>query len=205
MKQRMLKSLGLAASFLVGGCASSPPSTFYQLTPIVGQQATTADRGDSPLVIGVGPVRMPEYLDRPQIVVREAPNRLVLNEVHRWGGSLQDNLLLVLTQNLSLLLGTDQVLIYPWDDPLRPDYQVRLELRRFDGTAGSDVELDARWSLTARESEPAAKGRSLVREPVQGDGYSALVAAQSRALGRLSRDVEAEIRALEQRRLRSGE
>lgn len=202
MNRRTRTALPLVAALVAGGCASTPPSDFYLLTPMSATEAASAP--SLPLVIGVGPLRLAEYLDRPQIVSREAPNRLQLNEVHRWGGSLQDNLLLVLAQNLSLLLGAEQVLVYPWDDPLRPDYQVRLELRRFDGGPDSVVELDARWSLAAANREGAvAGGRSRVREPVVGTDYTDLVAAESRALERLSREIAAEIQHLEQSQPRS--
>ena len=87
-----------AAVLLLGACASSPPSSFYLLTPM---SAAPAVRGSGPIV-GVGPVRLADYLDRPQIVSRAAPNRLQVSEVHRWGGSLQDNLLLVLACLLTL-------------------------------------------------------------------------------------------------------
>jgi uncharacterized lipoprotein YmbA len=184
-----------AAALLLGACAGSPPSSFYLLTPMSVAPAAPG----SGLIVGVGPVRLADYLDRPQIVAREVPNRLQVSEVHRWGGSLQDNLLLVLTQNLSLLLGAEQVLVYPWDDPLRPDYQVRMEVRRFDGSPDAEVELDARWSIEAADAaEAGGKGRSLIREAVGGTEVTDLVAAQSRALERLSRDIAAEIERLEQ-------
>ncbi len=186
-----------AGALLLGACASSPPSSFYLLTPMKAAPAVP----DSGLIVGVGPVRLADYLDRPQIVSREVPNRLRVSEVHRWGGSLQDNLLLVLAQNLSLLLGGEQVLVYPWDDPLQPDYQVRMEVRRFDGGPDSEVELDARWSIEAADAaEASGKGRSLIREAVGGTEVTDLVAAQSRALERLSRDIAAEIQRLEQGR-----
>ena len=169
-----------AVALLLGACASSPPSSFYLLTPMKSALAVP----DSGLIVGVGPVRLADYLDRPQIVSREVPNRLRVSEVHRWGGSLQDNLLLVLAQNLSLLLGGEQVLVYPWDDPLQPDYQVRMEVRRFDGGPDSEVELDARWSIEAADAaEASGKGRSLIRETVGGTEVTDLVAAQSRPAG----------------------
>ena len=195
MNRRPIPTLLLgAAALLLGACASSPPSSFYLLTPMKAAPKTP----DSGLVVGVGPVRLADYLDRPQIVSREAPNRLKVSEVHRWGGSLQDNLMLVLAQNLSLLLGAEQVLVYPWDDPLRPDYQVRMEVRRFDGGPDSEMELDARWSIEAADATKAGgTGRSLVREAVAGTEVTDLVAAQSLALERLSREIAANIQRLE--------
>ena len=99
----------------VGGCGNSPPSDFYVLTPMPqGERAAPRDRS---LVIGVGPVEIPDYLNRAQIVTRAGPNRLDVAEFNRWGGSLVANLASVVAQNLSLMLGTDDVHVAPANEP----------------------------------------------------------------------------------------
>ena len=89
------------------GCANSPPSDFFILTPVAGGAASAAAApGIEPLSLGVGPVKIPEYLNRAQIVTRPGPNRLDVNEFNRWGGSLAPNISSVIAQNLAVLLGT---------------------------------------------------------------------------------------------------
>ncbi len=188
---------------LLSGCAgTSPPSEFYLLTPMspAGEFVEAADPGD-PLSLGVGPLKLPEYLDRPHIVTRSTPNRLALDEFHRWGGSLRDNMLRVLAQNLAQLLHTDDVAIYPWDDPVAPDYRVRISVLRFDGSLGGQVELDCRWIVVGpQRGELLSTRRSLLREPVRGADHASLVEAQSRALAALSRDIADQIRSIQGRR-----
>ena len=188
----------MAAAFLLlatGGCGNSPPSDFYVLTPMPQGQPTPAR--DEALVIGVGPVDIPDYLNRAQIVTRAGPNRLDVDEFNRWGGSLVSNLAGVIAQNLSVLLGTDDVHVIPANEPLTPRFRIIVSVARLDGALGEDVVLDARWIVTGpRVREQVESGRTVAREATNEGGYEAYVAAQSRAVEKLSRDIAADIAAL---------
>lgn len=188
---------------VLGGCAATPPAEFYVLTPMATPSASGAKaepaNGAS---IGVGPVRLPDYLDGPQLVTRPAPNRLRIDEFHRWGGTLEGNLIPVLAQNLSILLGIEDVVRYPWDEPVDPEYRVRLDVLRFDGVLGGSVDLDTRWEIIGPHPSDRfalqllGAGRTVLSEPVTGEGYEALVAAQSRALASLSRELANQMRVI---------
>ena len=175
------------------GCANTPPSRFYMLEPI--SQATQPPPADAAgLSIGVGPAQIPEYLDRPQLVTRSESNTLELDEFHRWGGSLSSDLLRVVAQNLSVLTGSDSVFVYPWEEPIDPKYRIHLSILGLDGSLGGDVVLDTQWVVASRDRrENLASGRSVIREPTRGMSYQDLVAAQSRTLGTLSREIADEI------------
>jgi len=177
------------------GCGNSPPSDFFVLTPM--PQGRPAPARDESLVVGVGPVDIPDYLNRAQIVTRAGPNRLDVDEFNRWGGSYVSNLASVVAQNLSVLLGTDDVHVIPANEPVTPRYRVILSVARLDGALGEDVILDARWIITGpRPREQLDSGRTVAREASDGGSYEAYVAAQSRAVETLSRDIAADISAL---------
>jgi uncharacterized lipoprotein YmbA len=191
----------LAAVLLVGaagGCASSPPSDFYVLTPMEGANTpSTASTPGAPLSLGVGPVKIPEYLNRAQIVTRVGPNRLGVNEFNRWGGSFSPNLSRVVAQNLSVMLGTDDVFVFPADNAIEPRYRVILSITRFDGALGENVVLDSKWIITGpNRRTQLGTGRTVVNEATGGKDYEDYVAAQSRALESLSREIAAKIKAL---------
>jgi uncharacterized lipoprotein YmbA len=140
---------------------------------------------------------IPEYLNLSQIVTRAGRNRLEVNEFNRWGGTLVSNLSSVVAENLSVLLGTDEVFVFPTQDPVSPRYRVILAVAKLDGTLGESAVLDARWLITGpRRREQLATGRTQIRETPDGDGYESYVAAQSRAVEALSREIAAEIVAL---------
>lgn len=176
------------------GCAQTPPSDFYVLSSMAATQTSSGAQTRESLSIGVGPVKIPEYLNRTQIVTRTGRNRLDVNEFNRWGGSLASNITGVVAENLSVLMGTDEVFVFPTQDPIIPRYRVILSVTRFDGTLGDRAELDARWLITGpRRREQLATGRTKVQELPAGSDYAAYVAAQSRALEALSREIAAEL------------
>jgi len=192
---RHLPVLYLTAIVLsvLAGCAT-PPSKFYILSSVATD--ATAQPALLATAIGVGPVALPKYLDRPQIAVRSGANEVFYNETHRWAEALQDNVTNVLAQNLALLVPTDKVSVFPWGRLTAIDYQVVVEISRFDADASGSVVLSANWKLYREESmEVVAQRKTVFTEPVGGAAYTDIVAAQSRALAALSREIATAIRA----------
>ena len=115
-------------TLLLAGCGgSSPRVEFYTLNPLSDIQAqSNTPATDRKISIGVGPVEIPEILDRPQIVTRTGPNKLSIDEFHRWAGRLDEGFAGVLAENISLLLSTDQVAVYPWPADFKPNYSCLL-------------------------------------------------------------------------------
>jgi uncharacterized lipoprotein YmbA len=183
---------------LVSGCgAVTPTADFYMLQPLTaGQESTSTQGGLKDLVVGVGPVSWPEYLDRPQLITRESPIRVRVNEFHRWAGRPQEDLLRVLTQNISLLLGSDKVVSHPWGDYFGVGYKVPLDVQQFDGTLGEAVLLNVRWVVLGSDDKVLVIRKSVIKAEVKGTDYDALVLAQSQALVDLSKEIAAEIRKL---------
>jgi uncharacterized lipoprotein YmbA len=185
----MLKCLTLVwLGILVAGCGSGGRS-FYLLT-----SDGPAPSGGG-LGVGVGPVSLAEYLDRPNLVVQEEPNRFGVAEDHRWAGDLDSSISRVTATNLGRRLGTGNVRSYPWmsDDGIR--YQVTLDIRQFHGEADGFAVLEAGWRAYELPGSRVVASRTFVaREPLRRDGYQALVAAQSRLLSRLADEIAASMR-----------
>jgi uncharacterized lipoprotein YmbA len=190
----------LAAIGMCSGCRSaSPASRFYTLAAVVPfpETAGGGDTAAAPASIGVGPVSVPRMLNRPQIVTRATPNRVTIDDFHRWAGDLEDNFLLVLTQNLSALVAPHPVSAYPWDTAAAPRYRVAVTVNRLDGSLGGSAVMDVVWSVTDGEAEkPLLSKRSVINEAVEKPDYESFVAAQSRALGILSKEVAGGLTAL---------
>ena len=118
----------------------------------------------------VAAVRLPEYLERPQLVTRSGDNRLQLEEFHQWGGNLGKDLTRVMAENLSLLLGSDAVVAAPHTQRTRPDYRVESRgaalraRRRCAGAPGRQVVAPARRGrLAPREPHDRAGERAAAR------------------------------------------
>jgi uncharacterized lipoprotein YmbA len=183
--------------FLDGCLGRSQSPRFYTLSPLIEDKAMA--KSDTPARdtrIGIGPIKLADYLDHSKLVTRSGDNRLVKAEFDLWAGALKDNLTNVLAENIGLLVPTERIYIYPWRLSEPMDYQVILDVVRFDGDLGKDAWLVARWSIIGgKEKEVLEVGRSSIREPVNGSGYDALVTAQSRALAKLGHEIVEAIEA----------
>ncbi len=180
--------VGLLAA---GGCASSPASSFYILSGVnsTDDSSHSAARMNG-IAVGVEPVQLPRYLDRPQIVTRDGPNRIRLAEFDRWAEPLKHNVSRVMAESLSALLSAERTVVYPWSTSAAPDYRLAVEITRFDGELGGEVALNARWTISGRNAKEALLRReSSYVETATGRDYEALVAAKSRALASLSREI----------------
>jgi uncharacterized lipoprotein YmbA len=192
-----------ALFILLVGCSSSSPTRFYILhsltdsTSIKESQPSSRDRCVS---IVVGPVTIAEYLERPQIVTRFSPNEVRLAEFDQWAEPLDQNIARVLADNLSALLCTKLVVVFPWKGPVPIEYQVKIEILRLDGNLGGNATLEVQWMIFAvgEEKRLLASKKLSFNGPTDSQDYQALVSAQSRNLGLLSRDIASAIKTLSQ-------
>lgn len=189
--------LGLCLlSIMLAGCGTPPRDYFYTLssntTPAGGSVSGTMP---TPSIV-VGPVTLPEIADRPQIVTRIGANRVVIAEQHRWAASLKSEIPRVIADNLSDMLGTTSISSYEGSGGARADIQVFVDVQRFDATLGQTVTIESFWTVRRSSGKPST-GRSAAREPIGSDGYEELIAAYSRALASVSRDIGEAIRQTE--------
>jgi uncharacterized lipoprotein YmbA len=183
--------IGLLICLLfIGACSSSAPARHYVLSP--GVQAEKIPREESCPSIGVGPVNLPEYVNRQSIVTRTAPNELGLSYFDLWAEPLADSVPRMIAENLSRLLCVREIVLFPWKPSRLPQYRVELEVLQMDGTLGGALSLEAWWSVTYGGDKKARITRKAAySEPVSGRDYDALVQAHSRALAAVSRDIAA--------------
>lgn len=177
---------------LLAGCSVTKPSRYYLLTAAEAQSAGALST-PSPAV-GIGPVVFPAYLDRPEIVLRTGGNELNYAGTDRWAEPLKTAFNRTLAENLSIMLPTDRTVIHPWPRSIVLDYQVIVDVTRFDADAGGTVILTAAWELVRSSvSTVMQRSKATYTEAASSTDYAAIVAAQSRAVERLSLDIAATI------------
>ncbi len=183
--------------FLNGCAGSSKPSEFYLLRSLPASQDTgmTASETGSPSIL-IGPVTLPAYLDRNQIVSLAGDHKLVLNEFTRWAEPLQDNFYRVLVENLSLLLNTPQVYAFENRGSTQADFQIVVDVTRFDTAAGGDAYLTAFWSVAGKEGSVIMQRKSVFHAAVSSTGTADVVDAQNRTLTEFSREIASAIQSL---------
>jgi len=182
----------LLALPVFAGCGSSPKSTFYTLSSGAAPERAPAT---APLSVAIGAVTVPDIVDRPQFVVRVAANQVTINEFARWAAPLKDEIPRVIADNLTRLLNGARVATHPQSGNADTDYLVAIGVQRFESALGDAATVEVLWTVRAPKDAAPKAGRSVVREPAQGKDYDALVAAHSRALAAVSRDIAEAIRA----------
>ena len=192
-----LAAVTLGMTLLVGGCASQP-SRFYLLSalanPDIASPGTSGQQGPT---IGVGPVTLPRYLDRPQIATRTSPYELRLAEFDRWAEALDVNFSRVLAENLSLLIPTARVVMSPWPRAIPIDYQITVDVTHFLSQVGGESVLIADWILFKGEGQQVLMtGKSRFSASPAGPDYAATVAAMSQTVASLSREIATAIKGV---------
>ena len=187
----------------LAGCPGNAPTRLYVLTATTDKPASTSPEG---VAIGVGPITLPKYLDRPQIVTRVAANSLDQANLDQWGGDLNDNITRVVATNLSNLLATDRVSLYPWKDGAPVDFQVTMDISRFEQDKDGSAVLNVFWSivnpkdgtvlLMRRSSYTQSAGEPAASQSDNPRPFDAQAAAMSRDLAQFSHDVAAAITGL---------
>ncbi|MFM0165806.1 hypothetical protein SAMN05444172_6473 [Burkholderia sp. GAS332] len=190
MRSSLTIAVALALAALCG-CASSPKSDFYTLSAAAPQ---TGNPPGAPIAVVIGAVTVPELVDRPQIVVRSGDNTVDIDEFARWADPLKSQIPRVIGADLGQLLNSVMVSTYPMGVDTASAYRVQLDIQRFDAALGDAVTVDVLWSVTPPGKKPPLSGRSTVHEPCTGAGFDGVVAAYSRALGTVSRDIATAIR-----------
>ena len=183
---------GIALSLLLGGClGSTPPASFYTLTPEIPESERASVR-ISVETIGVGPIELPRYLMRPQMVTRTDGNRLIIDEFARWGDSLDLQLGRTVTQNLTALCGDTLVLPFPWRTDFEPDLRVIADVTRFEADNSGVVYFDIRWAVTNVATRQAVSiHESNYRGSADPSDPSSVASGMSETLAQFSREAAA--------------
>ena len=177
------------------GCLGSPRETYYTLSAGTAVNRAPSANSESTYSIAVGPITLPEVVDRPQFVLRAGPNEVTIVELHRWAGPLKSEISRIIADNLAADLNVKRVAAYPQSAGENADYRILVDIQRFDSTMGESVTIDALWTVKRASDGVLRTGRSTARESDSDGTYDALVAAHSRALATISSEIAEAIRS----------
>ena len=189
MARRIAQLIPIALVAVVAAGCSTAPSWFYSLASVATADGTPA----TPAAVMVGPVTIPASVDQPEFVVQVAPNRVDVDEFNRWVAPLNDAIARAVAGDLVVLLGTPEVASAQLAN-FSPDYRVTIDVQRFESIQGDAALVEAVWTVRKTAGGDTRSGRTVAREPVQGQGFDALAAAHSQAIAKMSADIAAAIR-----------
>lgn len=191
----------LTLVLLLGGCSfggKSKPANFYVLTALPENTAPVT-QGNTP-TLGVGQVKIPEFLDRPQMVTLVAENQIKLSEFHRWGESFQSGLTRVLRENIALYLDSDDVTAFPWLQSFPNDYVVHVVVLAFEAAPyREEVLLRVMYRVTdPKQKRLYLANESAFSQPIDtsGSDYPVMVEAMSACVAELAKEIATEVAAM---------
>jgi len=190
--------LGLIMALLSACFGNSPQSRFYSLnslsSPEVAPSTTPVGQG---VILAVGPVVIPDYLDRPEIMTRAGQNEMQVNEYRRWAEDLESNLSRTIVENLSVLLPGERYSVIRWIPETQAKvpvkYRVMVDVTRFDAAPGGTVFLETDWSVYGMNKEMLMMQKSSISQTVRGTDFADVVATMSKTIEALSRDIAAKV------------
>jgi uncharacterized lipoprotein YmbA len=187
----------VASTLFLSGCMrTNGPVQFYLLNADSGVADTVrvANASQGP-VIGLGPIRIPDYLNRPQMLVGVADNQYRLFEDHRWAERLDQNISLALFKALPRQLGTDRIVRFPWPQRQAVDYQIGIDILEFNVDADGQSRLLAQWFVKHKDKTLIDK-RSVYQFPASTTDQAVMVKAQSQCLTKLGGEISVTLRRL---------
>lgn len=189
--------LSLGAAGCTGFLPRTAPSSFYVLHEV----RHAPPSAPLPIALGVGPVQLPAYLDRPEIATRASATEIKYAATHRWASNLQPAVTSVLMINLGNRIGSDRITAFPFELGLPRDYDVTVDFFRFEPTATGQILIEGLWRIRDSRTgeERVVRRMDLSRGAPPGD-YAAAVGALSDALAELADDVAGALRDLHARR-----
>jgi uncharacterized protein len=182
---------GLTLITAFPGCRSvTTPVSYYSLSSISGMPGEAVAESNRAVSIGIGPLQLPGYLNRTQMMTRVGLHQLEISSLHRWVDYPDRLIQQILGDNLQVLLPHARVVNPPWPAGLKPDIIVSVQFLELIGTADRQVLLRAIWRVTDAAQLPAEQShRITLAEPMSDTGFDELAAAHSRVLATLCRAV----------------
>lgn len=189
---KVFRGAAAALALALAACGSPAPREQY-FTLAAPNPGTALPASDKPSVF-VGPVSVPDAVDRAQMVLATGPHEVDISDDFRWAELLRNAIPRVVAETLGRELGTSRVLASRMAAGTPVDYRVAIEIRRFDSSLADGATIDALWTVTPGQG-PARNGHSVVHEPSASHDPAGVAAAHGRALERIARDIAQAIKA----------
>ena len=181
---------------ILAGCGSTPKEQFYTLSNGNGDRAALPAQD---YAVAVGPVYVPDVVDRPHLVLRMSGSEVRISEQMRWAEPLKEGIARAVATNLAVDLQNGRVSPRALPAAGVPDYYVIIDVQDFDSVLGKAATLEVMWTLRRAKDGEVQTGRMRVQQAVANGSYDALVSAHAQALADVSRSIADMIRSSRER------
>ncbi|SFB01301.1 hypothetical protein SAMN04515620_11269 [Collimonas sp. OK607] len=190
---------------MLAGCVSPEPRyyTLSQRPIIAATAAPAAKQGQEPVLIEVSPVRVPDRLNRANLLLNRGDSRLKVMEQDRWSAPFPDELRDALSQHLQASLNAVDI-YHQGTSGNAPLYRVTVEVVRMDAELGGRADAIINWTVQRLPDSKVTSGRTQVELPTPG-GLDSVVAAYQHIVIAAAADIATAIRTSQKISLISSE
>lgn len=183
--------LVILVATLTGCTGKSEPTSFYMLRSL--EEFPGLRPAGSDISVLVGPVTVSDYLDRSQIIARQEGVEVLVHDFDHWAEPLDKSVKRVLISNLSAFLGT--AMVYDFENSRSPDteFQLQVEVSRFDYTKKGTAVFIAFWTVYDADGEITSRNKTVMTAQAAGEGLASMVAAQNTLVTNFSKNVANEL------------
>lgn len=170
----------------LGACLGgySPDSSFYRL-PSLNRPDQTFSAKKS---ISVSKIGLPEYLDRPQmVIIDETSPKIEIAEFHRWGEDLNNMIQRKVSSDLSRYLPLSKIADTN-EEVQKTNFDIKIEILRLDMIKQGKVVLEARWYIFDNQGKIIKKGQFSQSETIKPD-YAEYAAATAELLSQMDLEI----------------
>jgi uncharacterized lipoprotein YmbA len=197
----------LALAAVASGCTVLAPQPDRTKYFVVAATANPGSSAASPALtagnataIGVGPIQIPSYLDRPEVVTRVSETELSVSDTNRWGEPLAQGVSRAVAQNLAGQLPNLRIVQFPWSSKVQIDYRVKVDFTRLECTSDGNAIVQASWTIQrGTDGIPIESSTTSFANPAGANERTAS-AALSRGIGQVSSEIARELAALAEAR-----
>lgn len=156
-------------SLTLGACRSVTSETVhrYRLTNL---EVTNRAPKKANYRIGLGPIELPDYIDRPQIVRRDSRDRLLVYSSELWSNGLEESLKEALAAELLKQNDNFQIEFYPWYRTAQVNRQIVLDIGKFDANSEKTATLAGKIKFVSQEKQAEAIEADFHLEEKMNDG-----------------------------------
>lgn len=184
----------LPLSLQVACLGKTPPSQFYLLEPLAETATAQTSANAAKITLALSPVRIPHYLERPQIVTAAGKNTYQLDELHRWAESLDDNMTRVMLQDLTTLVPAD-VVMSTTNRARQAEFHLSVNVLEFHVDPQDQAVLSAQWQVS-KGKDVVLSQKTSYHVPVGKDDVQLKIEALNQCLNLLNREIAAAIKAM---------
>ena len=174
-----------AACLGMTACGSNPVGDrYYSLVLAADDVVPAVESSEADPHLVVGPVVLPDYLNRRGLAMQVGPNEIITANHHFWAEPLEEGIAKVLVRDIADLTSGLTVDRDAGRWSRHGDCRLRIEFDKFHVTDRSRVVSSGRYWISA--SETVVKREFDLDETLYGDGYAQAVAALRQSLKKLS-------------------